>query len=315
MVSKEKYSIDFNPNKNNLSESPKNLNKINEALIISHKISFSYKGNIFYDNLNDYIKDKRRKSDEFQNFMSHIEEIKNFDSMDKEDLVKIISTFIYNYFQKKIKDSQRNLNNLNNNSNINNLVHVGKKISNDSTRFSTDSESEYNYLNEIKKNKINEFFIKNNKMDNLQNYHDSIYENEFLNVFNLNAEISINEFISKIIKYFNPTYSTFIKTFLLVINFIKRSKGSALKSLFLNTVYFSCFYVASVYDDEDNLLNNDLLKNLFTLDIIKPFCLKIETIKYVNFDIRDTNYNYIKIKQKFKELYSSNNKNKNKDKL
>jgi hypothetical protein len=34
-------------------------------------------------------------------------------------------------------------------------------------------------------------------MDNLQNYHDSIYENEFLNVFNLNAKISINEFISK----------------------------------------------------------------------------------------------------------------------
>ena len=134
----------------------------------------------------------------------------------------------------------------------------------------------------------------------------------FIIMLKLNKQKSYLKTPTKIIKYFNPTYSTFIKTFLLVINFIKRSKGSALKSLLLNTVYFSCFYVASVYDDEDNLLNNDLLKNLFTLDIIKPFCLKIETIKYVNFDIRDTNYNYIKIKQKFKELYLSNNKNKDK---
>jgi hypothetical protein len=312
MVSNEKYSIDSDPTNNNHSESGKNLNNINAALIICHKISFNYIDNIFNDNINDNIKTDIDKNHEFQDFMSHIEEIKKFDSMDKEDLIRIISTIIDKYYLKKIKDSQKICINLNNNNSNSNYNQVGKQISNDSTRFSTDSESEYNYLNQIKKNKINEFFIKNNKMDNLQNYPDSIYENEFLKIFNLKAQISPNEFISKIVKYFNPTYSTFTKTFLLIINFLKRIKGRSLKKCFLNTVYFSCFYVASVYDDEENLFNNDLLNNLFTLDIIKPFCLKIEKTKYINFDIRDTNYNYIKIQQKFKKLYRLN-KNKNKE--
>jgi len=236
--------------------------------------------------------------------MKHIEEIKNFDSMNKEDLIKIISVFITNYFNKIIKDSKINLSNLNNNNNINNnLENITNKIANDSTRFSTDSESEYNNLIQIKKNKIKEFFIKTNQKNNLKNYPNYIFENEFTKIFNPNAVISLNEFISKLVKYFNPKYSTFIKTLILVITFIKRSEKRDVKKTLLNTLYFSCFYISSIYDDEENLMENDLLNNLFTLDIIIPFCLKYENIKFINFDIRNTNNNYIRMKKKIKDKY------------
>ena len=303
MVPKDKSSNDFDLKPNNHFKSFQNFNNYhNNTIILCNELSFNYSNNIFYDNLNENL--NIDNNNEFQKFMKHIEEIKNFDSMNKEDLIKIISVFITNYFNKIIKDSKINLSNLNNNNNINNnLENITNKIANDSTRFSTDSESEYNNLIQIKKNKIKEFFIKTNQKNNLKNYPNYIFENEFTKIFNPNAVISLNEFISKLVKYFNPKYSTFIKTLILVITFIKRSEKRDVKKTLLNTLYFSCFYISSIYDDEENLMENDLLNNLFTLDIIIPFCLKYENIKFINFDIRNTNNNYIRMKKKIKDKY------------
>ena len=111
----------------------------------------------------------------------------------------------------------------------------------------------------------------------------------------INSEITLNYAMMLIIDYCKPKYFTFLVVFILMSDIIEQKEG--LKYLYdLKKIFLSCFYVASIYLENDTTTVIDLFNNS---EIKKHLIDKICMYKIIKILLSKSLYEIIDHQEKF----------------